>query len=58
MTQYLRLSRNVLAAAVWLKHYVEAGGIDRGRLIMRNHLMPTSDPPICRLFAARFSRFP
>jgi len=24
VTQYLRLSRNVLAAAIWLKHYVEA----------------------------------
>jgi CRISPR-associated protein Cmr5 len=30
VTQYLRLSRNVLAAAVWLKHYVEAGAAAAG----------------------------
>ena len=27
VTQYLRLSRSVLAAAVWLKHYVEANAV-------------------------------
>jgi len=27
VTHYLRLSRSVLAAAVWLKHYVEANAV-------------------------------